>query len=127
MKSLIILIAFMAASSFVVADQIGTLVEKLSKPHTWSNGGHPKLDTPKDASATKGFREIVFIRPVNENGTFFAASSVALWPVRVEEIGPRQFKFLAHDYSEVKRVVQGENKEAQQDGADQPATLSKSK
>lgn len=34
-----------------VADQIGTLVERLSKSHTWTNGAHPKLDTPKDASA----------------------------------------------------------------------------
>jgi len=51
MNLLISLVAFVAASSFVVADQIGTLVEKLSKSHTWGNGGYPKLDTPKDASA----------------------------------------------------------------------------
>lgn len=51
MKYLISLIAFMAASSLVVADGIGTLVERLSKSHTWTNGGYPKLDTPKNASA----------------------------------------------------------------------------
>ena len=51
MKSLISLIAFIAVSSIVVADPIGTLVERLSKSHTWINGGYPKLDTPKDASA----------------------------------------------------------------------------
>jgi hypothetical protein len=51
MKYLISLIAFMAASSLVVADEIGTLVERLSKSHTWINGGYSKLDTPKDASA----------------------------------------------------------------------------
>jgi hypothetical protein len=51
MKSLISIIAFIAASSIVVADPIGTLVERLSKSHTWINGGYPKLDTPKDAPA----------------------------------------------------------------------------
>ena len=51
MKLLISLVAFIAASSFVVADPIATLVEKLSKSLTWSNGGYPKLDNPKDASA----------------------------------------------------------------------------
>jgi hypothetical protein len=51
MKYLISLIAFMAASSLVVADGIGTLVERLSKSNTWINGGYPKLDTPKNASA----------------------------------------------------------------------------
>ena len=51
MKSLISLIALIAASSILVADPIGTLVERLSKSHTWINGGYPHLDTPKEASA----------------------------------------------------------------------------
>jgi hypothetical protein len=51
MKPLISLMALIAASSIVAADQIGTLVEGLSKSHPWTNGGYPKIDTPKDASA----------------------------------------------------------------------------
>ena len=50
MRFLISLITFIAASSIALADDIGTLVESLSKSHTWFNGGFPKLDTPKDAS-----------------------------------------------------------------------------
>jgi hypothetical protein len=51
MKSLISLIVFITASSIVMADPIGTLVERLSKSHTWTNGGYPKLDSPKGAPA----------------------------------------------------------------------------
>lgn len=79
------------------------------------------------ALSTEGFRELVFIGPADENGAFLVASTLALWPDRREEIGPRQFLFLAHDYSQVKLAVQGQNKEAQQDGADQPTTAPQSK
>lgn len=80
----------------------------------------PRSDSK--ALATEGFRELVFIGPANETGAFLDSSSLALWPVRIKQIGPREFKFLAHDYSELKRVLHSQNQEAQQGGAEQPAT-----
>ncbi|MBK1884334.1 hypothetical protein JIN85_18090 [Luteolibacter pohnpeiensis] len=50
MKYLCSLIAFIATASFVVADEIDTLAERLSKSHTWRNGAFPSLDTRKDES-----------------------------------------------------------------------------
>lgn len=60
------------------------------------------------ALATKGFRELVFIGPATAEGKFVSATTLALWPARHDSDGIQQFKFLAHDYSEVKRAVQTE-------------------
>ncbi len=79
------------------------------------------------ALATTGFRELIFIKPATKEGEYTSVTTLALWPVRFEDDGVRQFKYAAHDYAAVKRAVRGELEEAQQAGSGQPATQSESK
>ena len=75
------------------------------------------------ALSTKDYRELIFIGPSNDRGVFTRCHSVALWPQHDEALANgRTIRFLAHDYTAMKRALQGANKKAQQAGAGQPAT-----
>ena len=77
---------------------------------------------------TKDYKVLVFIGPVNDRGVFTRCRSVALWPQHDETLADgRTIRFLAHDYTAMKRALQGANKKAQQAGAGQPATRPESK
>ncbi len=85
----------------------------------------PKSDSK--ALSKDGYRELIFIDPPNGRGDFKRSHSVALWPQYEEIIGGHKVRFLSHDLTELKRVIRGTEKKAQQDGADQPATALESK
>ncbi len=69
----------------------------------------------KSALATDGFRELVFLVPVDAPGKFRCSSSYALWPQRDETQGDQTFRFLAHDMEDVKRVIGETDKPLPQD------------
>lgn len=62
-------------------------------------------ESDKTALATDGFRELVFLVPVDAPEKFRCSSSYALWPQRDETLGKQTFRFLAHDMENVKRVI----------------------
>ena len=60
----------------------------------------------KKALATKGYKELFFISPANDNGMFSRSNSVALWPPREEKVDSDTIRFLSHEYADVKKALQ---------------------
>jgi len=66
-----------------------------------------------EALSTRGYRELAFIDWRGKPGVFQKFSTYALWPQREEMSGDQKFIFLAHDFAEVKKVIQSTEKKAE--------------
>lgn len=64
----------------------------------------------KDALATKGYRELVFIRKRNELNGAQTIKSFAIWPQRDEIVGGEKLRFLSLDLEDVELAVSNTNK-----------------
>ena len=63
----------------------------------------------REALATDGYRELVFIVPDDGLNAFRFTSSYALWPQRDESLGNQRIRLLAHDLKDLVQAIQGAN------------------